>query len=190
MMDEIAHSKGLDPMQMRINLMTHEPSRKVLEAVAEMSAWGSDLPENHARGVAFSLSFGVPAAEVIEVAMIDGKVKIVKAFAAVDVGTAMDPRNVEAQVMGGLNFGLAAAMTGDITIENGEIQETNFHQYRSMRFYQAPEIEIRVLENGDHIRGIGEPGTPPAAPALANAIFAATGKRIRELPLSKHIEFV
>jgi len=190
MMDEIAHASGQDPMQMRIDLMTHEPSKKVLEAVAEISGWGSDLPAGHARGVAYSLSFGVPAAEVIEVTVIGGKVKIVKAFAAVDVGTAMDPRNVEAQVIGGLNFGLAAAMTGDISIKDGEIQQTNFHQYRSMRFYQAPAIEVRVLENGDRVRGIGEPGTPPAAPALANAIFAATGQRIRELPLSKHIEFV
>jgi isoquinoline 1-oxidoreductase beta subunit len=190
MMDEIAHSKGLDPMQMRIDLITHEPSRKVLMAVAEMSGWGTTLPEGHARGVAFSLSFGVPAAEVIEIAIIDGKVKILKAFAAVDVGTAMDPNNVKSQVMGGLNFGLAAAMTGDISIKDGQVQETNFHQYRSMRFYQAPAVEVRVLENGDRVRGIGEPGTPPAAPALANAIFAATGKRIRELPLSKHIDFI
>ncbi len=189
MMDEIAHSKGLDPLQMRIDLMTHEPSRKVLEAVAEMSNWGEALPEGHGRGVAFSLSFGVPAAEVIEVAMVNGKVEIVKAYAAVDVGTAMDPRNIEAQVLGGLNFGLAAAMSGDISIENGQVQETNFHKYRAMRFYQAPEIEVRILENGDRVKGIGEPGTPPAAPALANAIFAATGKRIRELPLDKSIKF-
>lgn len=190
MMDEIAHAKNLDPMQMRIDLMTHEPSRKVLQAVAEMSGWGTDLPQGHGRGVAYSLSFGVPAAEVIEVAIVDGKVKILKAFAAVDVGTVMDPRNVEAQVLGGLNFGLAAAISGDINIKDGQVQETNFHQYRSMRFYQAPAIEVRILENGDRVRGIGEPATPPAAPALANAIFAATGMRIRELPLSKHIDFV
>lgn len=190
MIDEIAHAKRLDPLQMRINLMTHHPSRKVLEAVADMSDWGSELPQGHGRGVAYCLSFGVPSAEVIEVAIIDGKVKILKAFAAVDVGTALDPRNIEAQVFGGVNFGLAAAISGDINIKNGEVQETNFHQYRSMRFYQAPAIEVRILENGDKVRGIGEPGTPPAAPALANAIFAATGQRIRELPLSKHIGFV
>ncbi len=190
MIDEIAHAKRLDPLQMRINLMTHHPSRKVLEAVADMSDWGSELPQGHGRGIAYCLSFGVPSAEVIEVAIIDGKVKILKAFAAVDVGTALDPRNIEAQVLGGVNFGLAAAISGDINIKNGEVQETNFHQYRSMRFYQAPAVEVRILENGDKVRGIGEPGTPPAAPALANAIFAATGKRIRELPLSKHIGFV
>ena len=189
MIDEIAHSQGLDPMQMRIDLMTHEPSKKVLQTVAEMSDWNTPLAEGHGRGVAFTLSFGVPAAEVIEVAMVDGKVKILKAFAAVDVGTALDPLNVKAQVMGGLNFGLAAAISGDISIKNGAVQETNFHQYTSMRFYQAPDVSIEVLENGERIKGIGEPGTPPAAPALANAIFAATGKRIRELPLNKHIDF-
>jgi len=173
MMDEIAHSKNLDPMQMRIDLMTHEPSREVLKAVADMSGWGSPLPSDHARGVAYSLSFGVPTAEVIEIAIIDDKVKIVNAYAAVDVGIAIDPRNIEAQVVGGLNFGLAAAMTGDINIKDGQIQETNFHQYQSMRFYQAPAVQVKVLENGKRIRGI-----------------AATGKRIRELPLSKHIGFV
>ena len=170
--------------------MTHEPSKKVLQAVAKMSDWGSPLPEGHGRGIAYTLSFGVPAAEVIEVAIINGKVKIVKAFAAVDVGTALDPLNIKAQVMGGLNFGLAAAISGDISIKGGAVQETNFHQYTSMRFYQAPEIEIEILENGERIKGIGEPATPPAAPALANAIFAATGKRIRELPLNKQIGFV
>jgi len=190
MMDEIAHAKGLDPMQMRIDLISHEPSRKVLEAVAEMSNWGSELPEGHALGVAFSLSFGVPAAEVIEIAMQDEKVRILNAWAAVDVGIAMDPRNIEAQVSGGLNFGLAAAIMGEITVKDGKVEQTNFHMFNSIRMNQAPDIQVRVLENGSKIKGIGEPGTPPAAPALANAIFAATGKRIRELPLNKHIQFV
>ena len=190
MLDEIAHAKGLDPLQMRIDLMTHEPSRKVLEAVAEMSNWGSELTEGHALGVAFSLSFGVPAAEVIEISMQGDKVRIVNAYAAVDVGTALDPRNIEAQVSGGLNFGLAAAIMGEITVKDGKVEQTNFHMFNSIRMNQAPNIEVRVLENGRKIRGIGEPGTPPAAPALANAIFAATGKRIRELPLNKHIGFV
>ena len=190
MMDEIAHAAGLDPLQLRLDLIQHEPSRKVLEAVAEMSNWGLMLPEGHGLGVAFCLSFGVPAAEVVEIAIIDEKVKIIKVYAAVDVGTALDPRNIEAQVSGGINFGLAAAMMGEITIEDGEVQQTNFHMFNSIRINQAPDIEVRVLENGSRIRGIGEPGTPPAAPALANAIFAATGKRIRELPLNKQIDFV
>ena len=189
MLDELAHSKGLDPMQMRLDLVSHPASKKVLEAVADISNWGSALPEGHARGVAFSLSFGVPVAEVLEVAMQGDAVKIVKAYAAVDVGTALDPRNIEAQVMSGINFGLAAAMMGEITVDGGKVKQTNFHTYNSIRMNQAPEVAVKILENGDRIRGIGEPGLPPAAPALANAIFAATGKRIRELPLNKHIRF-
>ena len=143
----------------------------------------------YGRGVAFVMAFGVPAAEVIEVADTPTGIRIVKAFAAVDVGIALDPRNIEAQVQSGLNFGLAAAITGEITIRDGVVEQSNFHNYDSIRMSQAPPIEVRILENGTKIRGIGEPGTPPAAPALANAIFAATGKRIRELPLRKHIKF-
>ena len=190
MMDEIAHAQQLDPLQMRVDLISHEPSRKVLETVREMSGWGRDMPSGHALGVAYSMSFGVPAAEVIEIAIINDKVKIINVWAAVDVGIALDPRNIEAQVSGGINFGLAAAIMGEITIENGEVQQTNFHTFNSIRMSQSPYIEVRILENGDKIKGIGEPGVPPAAPALANAIFAASGNRIRELPLNKHIGFV
>lgn len=189
MMDEIAHAKGQDPMQFRLDLMTHAPSKKVLQAVAEMSNWGSELPMGHGRGVAFCLSFGVPSAQVIEVSVIEGKVKILKVFAAVDVGIAMDPRNIEAQVSGGLIFGLSAAMMGEITLKDGMVEQTNFHQFTSLRMSQTPEISVRILENGDRVKGIGEPGTPPAAPALANAIFAATGVRHRELPLNKSVSF-
>lgn len=189
MIDEIAHARGLDPMQMRIDNMAHEPSRKVLEAVAEMSDWGSALPEGHGRGVAYTLSFGVPVAEVIEVAQQDNGIKILKAYIAADVGVALDPKNIEAQLFGGLNYGLAAAMSGEITFKDGKVEQTNFHNYKSIRMNQAPEVEMKILQNGDKIRGIGEPATPPAAPALANAIFAATGQRIRELPLEKHVKF-
>jgi len=190
MIDEMAHSKNLDPMQMRIDMMTHEPSRKVLEAVKEMSGWGTALPKDHGRGVAFVLSFGVPSAQVIEVVDTGKGIKILNAWAAVDVGIALDPRNIEAQVFGGMNFGLAAAMMGEVTVADGKVQQTNFHNYNSIRINQAPNVEVRVLENDDKIRGIGEPGLPPAAPALANAIYAATGNRVRELPLNKQVKFV
>lgn len=187
--DELAHAAGADPLDMRLTIVNHEPSRKVLEAVGEMSSWGAPLPQGHARGVAFVLAFGVPTAEVIEVATTDSGIRIVKAWAAVDVGIALDPRNIEAQVQSGINFGLTAAIMGEITIADGKVQQRNFNDYDGLRMHQAPPIEVRVLEHGRRIRGIGEPGTPPAAPALANAIFAATGRRIRELPLNKHVDF-
>jgi isoquinoline 1-oxidoreductase beta subunit len=188
-MDELAHAANVDPLDMRLQLIDHAPSRKVLEAVAEMSDWGSELPQGHGRGVAFVMSFGVPVAEVIEVFDDDGIIRIVSAWAAADVGTALDPRNIEAQVQSGINFGLAAAISGEITVDSGAIQQSNFHNYTSLRMHQAPPIAVKVLENGDKIRGIGEPGLPPAAPALGNAIFAASSQRIRELPFSKHIRF-
>ncbi len=187
--DELAHAAGADPMAMRLSLMNDDTSRKVLEAAAKMSNWGSELPPGVGRGVAFVMSFGVPVAEVVEVADTPLGIKILKVYAAVDIGTALDPRNVEAQVQSGINFGLAAAIMGDITVADGAVEQTNFHNYDAIRMRQAPAIEVQILENGDKIRGIGEPGTPPAAPALANAIFAATGNRIRELPLKKHIKF-
>ena len=187
--DELAHAAGTDPMAMRLSLMSDDTSRKVLEAAAQMSNWGSELPPGVGRGVAFVMSFGVPVAEVIEVADTPLGIKILKVYAAVDIGTALDPRNIEAQVQSGVIFGLAAAIMGDITVADGVVEQSNFHNYDAIRIRQAPAIEVKILENGDKIRGIGEPGTPPAAPALANAIFAATGNRIRELPLKKHIKF-
>nr|MDJ0911579.1 molybdopterin-dependent oxidoreductase [Woeseiaceae bacterium] len=189
MLDELAHAAGADPVEMRVQMMNHEPSREVLMAVAEMADWGAPLPEGHGRGVAFVMSFGVPTAEIVEVADTGNGLKIVKVWAAVDVGVALDRRNLEAQVQSGVNFGLAAAMMSEVTVREGVVEQTNFHNYNSIRINQAPPIEVRVLENGSRIRGIGEPGLPPAAPALVNAIFAATGERIRELPLSKHVRF-
>ena len=188
--DELAHAAGADPLDFRLALLEHEPSRKVVEAVGEMSNWGSPLPDGHGRGVAFYLSFGVPTAEVIEVASTPDGIKLVNAWAAADVGTALDPGNLEAQIQGGMIYGLTAAIMGEITVEDGAVVQSNFHDYDAMRMYQAPPIAVRILENGSKITGIGEPGTPPAAPALANAIFAATGQRIRELPLKNSIKFV
>jgi len=160
-----------------------------MKLVKTMSDWGKPLPEGHFQGLAFCMSFGVPAAEVVRIKMEGRKVKLVKVFAAVDVGIALDPRNIEAQVTGGINFGLAAAMTAEITVKDGKVEQTNFHNYTSLRINQAPDVEVKILENGPKIRGIGEPGTPPIAPALTNAIFSATGQRIRKLPINELIQF-
>jgi isoquinoline 1-oxidoreductase beta subunit len=189
-MDELATQAGTDPMKLRLSLMNHEASRNVLAAVADMSAWSRPLEKGRGRGVAFHFSFGVPVAEVVEVTMTQAGIRIDKVFIAADVGIALDPRNIEAQLQSGVIFGLSAAMFGEITFANGAVEQKNFHQYEIMRMKQTPTIQVRILESGTEIRGVGEPGTPPAAPALANAIFNATGQRIRALPLSKHIKFV
>jgi isoquinoline 1-oxidoreductase beta subunit len=125
----------------------------------------------------------------VEVTDTDEGIRIDKVFVAAEVGRVLDPLNFEAQLSGGVIWGLGHAMNCELTYEDGVAQQDNYHGFEGMRLYQTPQIEVRGLENGEKIRGIGEPGVPPAAPALGNAIFAATGKRIRELPFSNHIDF-
>ncbi|NNK78336.1 MAG: xanthine dehydrogenase family protein molybdopterin-binding subunit [Litoreibacter sp.] len=189
-LDELIHAAGADPLEERLRLCWHEPSRKVLEAVGEMSNWGSDPGPNRGRGVAFTLSFGVPSAQVIEVSDTPDGLRIDRVFAALEVGRVLDPINFENQVQGGIIWGLGHAMQAELTYADGQTEQENFDLFETMRLYQAPEITVRGLENDAPVRGVGEPSVPPAAPALANAIFAATGQRIRELPLNKHIDFV
>ncbi len=189
-LDELIHAAGADPMAERLRLCSHEPSRKVLEAVAEMSGWGTDLGSNRGRGVAFCLSFGVPTAEVVEVTATPEGLRIDKVFAAAEVGKVVDPVNFDNLFKGGVIWGLGHAMNCEVTYADGMAEQSNFDSFEGMRFQQCPEIHVRGLENSDLVRGIGEPPVPPAAPALANAIFAATGKRIREMPFGKHIDFV
>ena len=189
-MDELAHAAGADPLEMRLSLLEHRPSRRALETVAEMSGWGSDLPEGHARGVAYALSSGAATAQVVEIASSAKGIRLLKAWAAVDVGIALDPRNIEAQVEGALLFGLSSAIFGEITVADGVVEQTNFNSYPLLQLRHAPAIEVRIQENGKVIKGVGEATTPTAAPALGNAIFAATGKRIRDLPFGKSVRFV
>jgi isoquinoline 1-oxidoreductase subunit beta len=186
--DELAHLAGVDPLLFRMRQISHLPSIKVLETVAEMSNWGT-TPPGRARGVAFCLSFGVPVAQVIEVENTDTGIRLTGAWIAADVGTALDPLNIEAQLSGAMIYGLSAAMNGEITFTGGRVDQQNFWDYEPQRLHQCPPISVRVLESGGHIRGVGEPGTPPAAPALANAIFALTGERHRRLPLKHAVSF-
>jgi CO/xanthine dehydrogenase Mo-binding subunit len=139
---------------------------------------------------AFVESFGVPVAEVVEVTSTEDGIKLNKVWVACDVGKVMDPVNFENLVQGGVIFGLGHAMNCEITYSDGMAEQENYDTHAGMRLNQCPEIFVKGLENAPDIRGIGEPPVPPAAPALANAIFAATGKRIRELPLNRHIDFV
>jgi isoquinoline 1-oxidoreductase beta subunit len=189
-LDELIAAAGADPLAERLRLCSHEPSRRVLQAVGELAGWGTALPNGRGRGLAFTLSFGVPVAEVVEVTATPKGIRIDKAFAVAEVGRMLDPVNLDAQLAGGVIWGLGHAMLGELTYADGMPQQTNFHAYESLRLYQSPQIVTRALQTTGRIKGIGEPGVPPAAPALANAIFAATGQRIRELPLRKHIGFV
>lgn len=189
-LDELIHAAGADPLEERIRLCTlDDVSRRVLEAVGEMSNWGEALPEGTGRGVALVHSFGVPCAEVVEVTNTESGIRLNRVWVAADVGRVVDPVNFENIVKGGVIWGLGHAMNCEITYTDGIADQTNFHSHEGMRMHQVPEIFVRGLENGG-VRGIGEPPVPPAAPALANAIFAATGQRLREMPFWNHIDFV
>ena len=188
-LDELIHAAGADPMEERLRLCNDHVARKVLEAVAEMSAWGGDPGPNRGRGVALVRSFGVPVAQVVDVTMTDAGLKIDTVFVAADVGRVVDPVNFENQVQGGVIWGLGHAINSQITYSDGMAEQSNYHAAEGMRLYQTPRIVVRGLENAEVIRGIGEPPVPPAAPALANAIFAATGKRLREMPFDTHLDF-
>ena len=189
-MDELAVAGKQDPVAMRLKLMTSQPTAlKVVQRVAAMSNWGTDAP-NRAKGFAFTLAFGGWVAQVIEVENTPKGIKITKVWCAADVGLALDPDNVKAQVMSGIVYGLSAAMNQEITFSDGMVEQSNFADFDALRVWQTPEFEIEILENSEEMSGVGEIATPGAAPALANAIFALTGKRIRTLPLSKEVSFV
>ncbi|PSL19700.1 xanthine dehydrogenase family protein molybdopterin-binding subunit [Shimia abyssi] len=189
-LDELIHAAGADPMAERLRLIDHDPSRKALETVAEMSNWGAPLEAGQGKGVAFVESFGVPTAEVVQVRATPDGIRIEKVWVAADVGKVVDPVNLENMLQGGVVFGLGHAINCEITYSDGMAEQSNFDSFEGLRLYQCPEIEVRALENGAKIRGAGEPPVPPAAPALANAIYSATGQRIRSLPLYSHIDFV
>ena len=189
-LDELIHAAEADPMEERLRLCNWDVARGVLEAAAEMSNWGEDLGPGRGRGVAMVESFGVPVAEVVEVSTVDGAIKIDKVWVAADVGTVVDPINFENHVQGAVVWGLGHAMNSEITYSDGMAEQSNYHVAEGMRLYQTPQIMVRGLENNFTVRGIGEPPVPPAAPALANAIFAATGQRLREMPFYKHVDFI
>ncbi len=190
-MDEMAHAAGEDPLAFRMALARDEwePAYNVLEAVRDMSGWTGETPEGTGRGVALVYSFGTPTAMVIEVQDQDGLIRLTGAWIAADPGIALDPRNIEAQLTGGMVYGLSAAIGEEINFVDGAAQQLNFPDYEPLRMSQMPPVSVRILETQEHLNGIGEPGTPPAAPALANALFDLTGKRVRELPLKKSFDF-
>lgn len=189
-MDEIAAHGGLDPVDMRRKLMASHPAAvNVVDKVAEMAKWGEALPAGTAKGFAFTLSFGSWVGEVVQISDTPDGIRVDKVWIAADVGTAIDPGIIEAQLTSGAVFGLSAAMGQEITLAEGMVEQSNFHDFDAMRIHQCPQFEVAILQNYHKMGGVGEIGTPPAAPALANAIFALTGKRVRRLPLAREISF-
>ncbi|GJM31418.1 MAG: aldehyde oxidase [Saprospiraceae bacterium] len=187
-MDECAHAAGQDPYEFRkTKLNSHPRFLNVLNKVAEMSNWSTPLGEGRYRGIALHKSFGSIVGQVVEISKIDEKkFKIDKYYCAIDCGRTVNPDTIEAQMMSGIIFGLSAALYGEITFKDGEVEQYNFPQYEMVRMNVAPAIDVHIMEVDEYPGGVGEPGTPPAAPALTNAIFAATGERVRSLPLKKH----
>ena len=184
--DELAHAAGEDPLAWRLARLEARPRlAQVLERVAEMSGWGKPLPDGHALGIAVQESFGSVVAETVEVVIDEDALSVVRVCCAADTGEVIHPDSLEGQLQSGILFGLTAALYGEITIENGAVVQSNFPDYPMLHLAQSPEIEIALMPSGAPIGGAGEIGTPPVAPALANAIFTATGKRLRALPLTR-----
>jgi isoquinoline 1-oxidoreductase beta subunit len=183
--DEVAHAAGKDPYQLRRALLANQLRMlAVLDLAAEKAHWGGPLPRGHGRGVATHFSFDSYVAQVAEVSVEkDGRVRVHRIVAAVDCGRTVNPDTVKAQLEGGIIFGLTAALKTEITLDKGRVQQGNFNDYPMVRMFESPEIEVYIVPSTEKPTGVGEPGVPPVAPAVANAIFAATGKRVRRLPI-------
>jgi isoquinoline 1-oxidoreductase beta subunit len=196
---ELAHASGTDPFEFLLRLVgdkqyvqvredfRFDASRLagVIERVAKEAAWGTALPDGHGRGIAASYNQGSWVAEIAEVAVQDRSLKINRVVAAIDCGLIVNPQGADNQVQGGITEGISASLTGNITVTNGVVDQTNFHDYPICRMHQAPTIDVHFIASDDSPRGLGEASLPPVAPAICNAIFAASGQRIRELPLAK-----
>lgn len=187
--DELAWHANQDPLQYRLSLLADKPRhRRVLQEAAAKAGWTTAVPAGRARGIALQESFGSIVAEVAEVSLTeDGEVQVKKVVCAIDCGRVVNPDTAASQVESGIIYGLTAAMYGQISIENGRVRESNFHDYEMLRLAQSPEIEVILLESDDApVGGLGEPATPPISAAVTNALYALNGQRVRELPLKNY----
>jgi isoquinoline 1-oxidoreductase beta subunit len=176
----------VDPLEFRKDHLEGR-SRTVLEKAAEMANWGNASVSGASQGVAFGLHGGSITAQIAEVSVDSGgEVTVHKIYCAIDCGDVVNPDIVKAQMEGAVIFGLTAALYGEITIENGRVQQSNFHDYPMLTLKDAPPVETEIIISGSRRTGVGESGVPPIAPAVTNAIFAATGHRIRRLPVSRY----
>ena len=184
--DELAHAAGKDPYAYRRGLLEGHPRHLgVLDLAAERAGWGTAVPAGRARGIAVHESFGSFVAQVAEVSVGSaGEIRVHKVVCGVDCGKYVNPETIRAQMESGIVFGLSAALHGRITLKDGRVEQSNFHDYEVLRLEEMPEVEVHIVQSTEKPGGIGEPGVPPIAPAVANAVFAATGKRIRTLPMT------
>jgi isoquinoline 1-oxidoreductase beta subunit len=187
--DELAHAAGKDPYELRRTLLAKHPRHQaVLELAAVQAGWGKPIAAGVGRGIALHESFHSYCAIVIEASVEGNRVRVHRAVVAIDCGRVVNPGLVAAQLESGVIFGLSAALKQQVTLKRGRVQETNFHTYRALRMFESPVIETHIVPSEAEPSGVGEPGVPPVAPALCNAIFAATGKRIRSLPVEAALE--
>ncbi|MEC8427462.1 MAG: molybdopterin cofactor-binding domain-containing protein, partial [Pseudomonadota bacterium] len=182
--DEIAHGSQQDPVEFRLNNSRNdERFSRALKLATEKANWGSPKFAGASQGVAVHSSFFSVAAQVAEVSVVNGEIKVHRIVCAIDCGTAVNPDIVKTQMESCINFGLSAALYSEITLIDGAVQQTNFHDFPMLRMTEAPEIEVHIVPSQEPPTGVGEPGLPPVAAAVANAIFTATGQRLRSLPL-------
>jgi isoquinoline 1-oxidoreductase beta subunit len=184
LIDELAKAAGQDPLAYRrARLARHPRHLGVLNLAAEKAGWGTTPPAGRFRGLAVHESFGSLVAQVAEVSVDRNRIRVHRVVCAIDCGIAVNPAGVVAQMEGGVVFGLSAALHSEITLKEGRVQQSNFHDYPPLRLNEAPVVEVHIVPSTERPSGVGEPGVPPIAPAVANAVFAATGKRLRRLPL-------
>ena len=184
--DEVAEAAGADPVEFRLGLLTDKPRHaEVLRLAAEKAGWGKPLPEGRHHGVAVHESFASFVAQVAEVSVDGGDIRVHRVVCAVDCGTAINPDTIRAQIEGGIGFGLGAIMSEEITLTGGEVDQGNFDSYEPLRIDAMPEVEVHIVQSDAPPTGVGEPGVPPIGPAVANAVFRATGRRLRMLPVRK-----
>jgi isoquinoline 1-oxidoreductase beta subunit len=184
--DELAHAAGRDPYVFRLNQLAEKSRhRVVLERAATMANWNEPPPAGHFRGIAMHHAFDSIVAEVAEISIENDGLRVHRVDCAVDCGLAINPDTISAQMESGIVYGLTAALYGEITLKRGRVEQANFDTYPMLRLAQMPKISVSIIEGTEQPGGIGEAATPPIAPAVANAVFAATGKRLRSLPIVK-----
>jgi isoquinoline 1-oxidoreductase beta subunit len=185
-LDEVAHAAGKEPFEFRRALLADKPRhRGVMELAALKAGWGTPLPAGRGRGIAVHESFGSFIAQVAEVSVTpEGAVRVHRVVCAIDCGRTVNPDTIAAQMESGIAFGLSAALHGAITLKNGRVEQSNFHDYPLLRLNEMPQVEVHIVPSKEKPGGVGEPGVPPIAPAVANAIFALTGARLRTLPMT------